>query len=220
MNRRAKKLDGEGEAHLIALACAEPPEGRVSWTLQLVADGLVEREVVESISYETVCRMLKKRSQAPVLQRGRLWLNECWCLPPQGSAEFVWAMEDVLEVYHGPYAKNELLACLEETRKQLVKETRQTCPVQPGTDGIYDYEYQRNGLSNLFILLAPLEGWHRVEVRERRTRSYWAQVVRQLVDEDYSEKERIVLVIDNLNTHHPASWYEAFEPAEARRIAQ
>ena len=84
----------------------------------------------------------------------------------------------------------------------------------------YDYEYQRNGVSNLFMLFAPLEGWRRVEVTDRRTRRDWVRVIRKLVDEDYLEKERIVLLMDNLNTHHPASLYEAFEPAEARRIAQ
>jgi hypothetical protein len=84
----------------------------------------------------------------------------------------------------------------------------------------YDYEYQRNGVSNLFMLFAPLEGWRRVEVTDRRTRVDWARVVQQLVDVDYADKDRIVLVMDNLNTHHPASLYEAFEPAEARRIAE
>ncbi len=84
----------------------------------------------------------------------------------------------------------------------------------------YDHEYKRNGVSNLFMLFAPLEGWRRVEATDRRTRTDWAEVVRKLVDEDYPHKERIVLVMDNLNTHHPASLYEAFEPAEARRSAQ
>ena len=84
----------------------------------------------------------------------------------------------------------------------------------------YDYEYQRNGVSNLFMLFAPLEGWRRVEVTERCTKVDWAWVVRKLVDEDYADRERIVLVMDNLNTHHPASFYEAFEPAEALRIAR
>ena len=86
--------------------------------------------------------------------------------------------------------------------------------------GSYDYEYERNGVSNLFMLFAPLEGWRRVEVTDRRTKVDWAQVVKQLVDEDYPDKDRIVLVMDNLNTHHPSSLYEAFEPAEARRIAE
>ena len=130
------------------------------------------------------------------------------------------AMEDVLEVYHRPYGEREVLVCLDETSKQLVQETRQPRPSRPGAAMAYDYEYQRNGVSNLFMLFAPLEGWRRVEVTDRRTKADWARVVKKLVDEDYVDKERIVLVMDNLNTHHPASLYQAFEPAEARRIAQ
>ncbi len=129
-------------------------------------------------------------------------------------------MEDVLEVYHRPYPDNEVLVCLDETSKQLVKETRRPRPARPGAAGSYDYEYERNGVSNLFMLFAPLEGWRRVEVTDRRTKADWAQVIKKLVDEDYAHKDRIVLVMDNLNTHHPASLYEAFEPAEARRIAE
>ena len=128
-------------------------------------------------------------------------------------------MEDVLEVYHRPYGDQEVLVCLDETSKQQVKETRQPRRARPGVSGAYDYEYRCNGVSNLFMLFAPLEGWRRVEVTDRRTRVDWARVVRKLVDEDYADKDRIVLVLDNLNTHHPASLYEAFEPAEARRIA-
>ena len=129
-------------------------------------------------------------------------------------------MEDVLEVYHRSYEDNEVLVCLDETSKQQVRETRQPRPSWPGAAGYYDYEYERNGVSNLFMLFAPLEGWRRVEVTDRRTKADWARVVRQLVDVDYPDKERILLVMDNLNTHHLASLYEAFEPAEARRIAQ
>ena len=110
--------------------------------------------------------------------------------------------------------------CLDETSQQLVQETRQPRPPRPGAAMAYDHEYKRNGVSNLFMLFAPLEGWRRVEVTDQRTKADWARVVRQLVDEDYADKERIVLVMDNLNTHHPASLYEAFEPAEARRIAE
>ena len=107
-------------------------------------------------------------------------------------------MEDVLEVYHRQYRDNEVLVCLDETSKQQVKETRLGRPPRPGAAGSYDYEYERNGVSNLFMLFAPLEGWRRVEVTERRTRTDWAEVVRKLVDEDYADRERIVLVMDNL----------------------
>ena len=148
------------------------------------------------------------------------WLKECRCIPPQGSAQFVCAMEDVLEVYHRDYGEGEVLVCLDETSKQLVAETRQSRPAIPGHPLAYDHEYRRNGVSNLFMIYAPLEGWRRVEVTERRTKVDWARVVRKLVDEDFPHKERIVLVMDNLNTHHPASLYEAFEPEEALRISQ
>ena len=108
-------------------------------------------------------------------------------------------MEDVLEVYQRRYGDNEVLVCLDETSKQPVKETRRTRPARPGAAGSYDYEYEGNGVSNLFMLFAPLEGWRRVEVTDRRTKADWARVVKQLVDEDYPHKDRIVLVMDNLN---------------------
>ena len=114
----------------------------------------------------------------------------------------------------------EVLVCLDETSKQQVKETRLPRPPRPGSAVAYDYEYERNGVSNLFMLFAPLEGWRRVGVTDRRTKVDWAHQVKKLVDEDYPDKDRIVLVMDNLNTHHPASLYEAFKPMEARRIAE
>ena len=115
------------------------------------------------------------------------------------------------EDYQRPYAG----VCMDETSKQQVKETRAP---RPGTPQVYEYE--RNGVSNLFMLFAPLEGGRRVEVTDRRTKVDWAHTIKKLVDEDYPDKECIVLVMDNLNTHHPASLYEAFAPAEARRIAE
>ena len=129
-------------------------------------------------------------------------------------------MEDVLEVYHRSYDGNEALVCMDETSKQQVRETRTPRPAAPGAVASYDYEYERNGVSSLFMLFAPLEGWRRVEVRERRTKVDWAHVIKRLVDEDYADRERIVLVMDNLNTHKKSSLYEAFEPAEARRISE
>ena len=107
-----------------------------------------------------------------------------------------------------------------------MKETRLPRPARPGAAGSdeydydYEYEYERNGVSNRFMLFAPLEGWRRVEVTDRRTKADWARVVQQPVGEDYPHKDRIVLVMDNLNPHHPSSLYEEFEPAEARRIAE
>ena len=109
-------------------------------------------------------------------------------------------MEDVLEVYHRQYGDREVLVCLDEASKQQVQETRQPRLPRPGAARACDYEYRRNGVSSLFMLFAPLEGWRRVEVTDRRTRVDWARVVQQLVDVDYADKDRIVLVMDNLNT--------------------
>ena len=115
-------------------------------------------------------------------------------------------MEDVLEVYHRQFEDNEVLVCLDETSKQQVKETRTPLPPRPGAATAYDYEYERNGVSNLFMLFAPLEGWRRVEATDQRTKADWARVVQQLVDVD--NKDRIVLMD---NEHAPPA--QAFEPA-------
>ena len=129
-------------------------------------------------------------------------------------------MEDALDTYQRSYDENEALVCMDETSKQQVKETRAPGPAAPGVSAAYDYEYERNGVISLFMLFAPLDGWRRVEVRECRTKVDWAHVIKKLVDEDYEDRERIVLVMDNLNTHKLSSLYEAFEPSEARRIAE
>lgn len=128
-------------------------------------------------------------------------------------------MEDVLDVYHRDYGEDEVLVCMDETSRQQVKETRVPRPAAPGRAAVYDHEYERNGTSNLFMLFAPLAGWRRVEATERRTRVDWARLVRDLLDVHFPDK-RVVLVMDNLNTHAPGSLYEAFEPAEARRLAR
>lgn len=129
-------------------------------------------------------------------------------------------MEDVLEVYQRPYDPRRPVVCLDEQSKQLVKETRKPIPAQPGQPGRCDYEYERNGTANLFMMFEPLAGRRRVKVTDRRTRVDFAEVIRELVDKDYGDADKVVLVMDNLNTHKPASLYEAFEPAEARRIAE
>ena len=128
-------------------------------------------------------------------------------------------MEDVLEVYTRPYAPERPVVCLDETSKQLIGEVATPVPAAPGQWARSDYEYVRNGEANIFMVLEPLAGQREVEVTERRTRRDYAECLRQLSDELYSEAEKIVLVQDNLNTHSPASLYEAFAPAEAKRLA-
>ncbi len=129
-------------------------------------------------------------------------------------------MEDVLEVYSRPYDPKRPQVCMDEAGKQLVKETRKPITAEPGQPERYDYEYERNGTCNLFVFCQPLTGWRHVEVTERKTKQDWAYAIRDLVDVRFPEAEKIVLVMDNLNTHSPASLYEAFPPEEARRIAE
>jgi DDE superfamily endonuclease len=141
-------------------------------------------------------------------------------IPPKANAAFVAAMEDVLDVYTRPHDPARPLVCLDETSKQLVAETRTPEAMQPGQPARHDYEYKRNGTANLFMLFAPLEGWRHVEATERRTAVDYAKILRDLADIHFPKAAKIVLVQDNLNTHAPASLYEAFEPVEARRIIE
>ena len=129
-------------------------------------------------------------------------------------------MEDVLEVYQRPHDPDRPVVCLDETTKQLIKETRTPIPARPGQPARHDYEYERNGTANLFMLFAPLRGWRHVEVTDRHAACDYAQVLRDLADRHFPSAARIVLVQDNLNTHKPASLYEAFPAAEARRLVE
>jgi hypothetical protein len=147
-------------------------------------------------------------------------LKEQWCLPPEHDAEFVCAMEDVLDVYHRPFDEKRPLIALDESSKQLIGEAVQPLPAGPGQPERFDYEYVRNGTANLFMVSEPLLGWRAVRVTERRTAKDFADVVRWLAEDVHPEAEKLVLVMDNLNTHKPASLYEAFPPDQARRIAE
>jgi hypothetical protein len=149
-----------------------------------------------------------------------------WCIPPGADCEFVAAMEDVLEVYHRPCDPRRPLVCLDEMSKQLVGEVRPPLPPaprqgdEPGRVGRYDCEYVRNGTANLLVAFEPLAGWRHAEVTDARTRKDFAAFVKGLVDGRYKDAEKVVLVLDNLNTHTAGSLYEAFAPEEAERIAR
>ena len=129
-------------------------------------------------------------------------------------------MEDVLEVYHRPFDAARPLVCLDETSKQLISETRPSLPPKPGRVKRVDPEYRRNGTVSVFMMSAPLEGKRHVRVREHRKREDFAEVIRELCDELYPDAEKIVVVMDQLNTHGIASLYQAFEPEMARRLAE
>lgn len=147
-------------------------------------------------------------------------------IPPEKNGAFVAAMEDVLEVYTRPEDPARPVVCMDETSKQLTRETRLPLPAEPAGGGHgghparVDYEYERNGVADLFMLFEPLTGRRIVRVTLRRTRRDWAMLIKELCDEIHPGAEKIVLVMDNLNTHAPASLYETFEPAEARRLLE
>lgn len=128
-------------------------------------------------------------------------------------------MEDVLDVYSRPYDPRRPVICLDETSRQLLGDVTPPVPVAPGRPAREDYEYVRCGVCNLFLVCEPLRGWRHVTVSDRRTRRDFADVIKELVEVRYPDVDRLVLVLDNLNTHSPASLYEAFPPAEAKRLA-
>ena len=141
-------------------------------------------------------------------------------IAPKANAAFVANMEDVLEVYQRPHNQKRPLVCLDETSKQLIAETRVPIPMKPGQTARHDHEYERNGVANLFMMFAPLEGWRHVKVTDRHAAVDYAQALKDLSDTHFPGAEKIVLVQDNLSTHTTASLFAAFPAAEARRLAE
>lgn len=214
--RRSKRkyqhlMDGVQEAHLIALACHQPPAGYRHWSLRLLASEMVRLEYIEDVSYETIRRVMDENELKP-------WLREEWCIPAVHNAEFVYHMEDVLDVYQRIWDPERPLICFDETPVQLISEKRQSIPMQAGHPERYDYEYRREGTANVFMFFAPLLNWRHVKVTGRRTKADWAMCMHDLAYLHFPQAKCIVVVQDNLNTHTPAALYEIFEPAKARSI--
>jgi hypothetical protein len=128
-------------------------------------------------------------------------------------------MEDILEVYHRPFNPKRPMVCMDESSKQLIGEVHAPIPAAPGHPVLMDDEYVRNGVAEIFLAVEPLAGWRKVEITEHRARTDWAHFVKLVVDSRYPTVEKVVLVMDNLNTHSTASFYETFPPEEARRLA-
>ena len=143
-----------------------------------------------------------------------------WVIPPGQNGEFVYHMEDVLEVYQRPYDPSRPLVCMDEISKQLLGEIRTPLPAMPGHPLRYDAEYVRKGVANLFLFSEPLAGKRQVRVTEQRTKQDWAHAVREVLETTYRDAERIVLVMDNLNTHSPASFYDTFPAEVAKRLTE
>lgn len=144
-------------------------------------------------------------------------MKKQWCISEVG-AEFVWRMEDVLELYEEPYDPKRPVVCFDEMPYQMVAEKRTPLPQKPGRPQRYDYEYERKGMVNIFTFFEPQRGWRHLDVTDRRTAVDFAEEMRRLVDEHYPEAEKVRVVLDNLNTHTGAALYQAFAPEEARRI--
>lgn len=206
------KVTGEVEAHLIALACHTPPEGYCRWTLRLLSERMVQMNYIDSISHTTVGKVLKENSLKP-------HLVEEWCIPKEQSAEFAACMEDVLEVYSRPYDERNPVVCMDEKPLQLLAHARKGFRKKNGAT-IQDSEYIRNGTCSIFLFTEPLAGFRYAKALEHRTKIDWAKQMKWLADEIYPKAEKILIVCDNLNTHDKSSFYEAFPPAEALRLAK
>jgi transposase len=210
---RPRSLTGEDEARLIALVCGPAPEGCARWTLQLPEDAWVTLEYTDTktVSRETIRWTLKKLVLCP-------WQRREWRIPPKANAEFVAGMEDSLDVYTRERDGKRPLVCMDECPKQLTGETRTPLPVKPGRPACFDTEYLRNGTCDICMFAAPLEGWRQADITEQRTRKDWAEQIQRMVDKDFPLAGKIILVMDNLNTHSVTSLYETFPAEEAKRL--
>ena len=148
------------------------------------------------------------------------WIRQKWCIPTVIGAEFVWRMEDVLDLYAEPYDPCYPVVCFDELPYQLISQKQKPLPIQPGQPQRYDYEYQRQGTCNLFMFLQPLAGWRHVKVTARRTKQDFAYCMQELVNIHLPQAHKIRLVCDNLNTHTPAAFYETFDPEQARHLTR
>ena len=205
-----RKLTGGEEALLIATACSAPPAGRARWTLALLADAVVALTPHARVSRHTIGRRLAENDLKP-------WQQKMWCVP-KIDAEYVARMEDVLDLYTHPPAAGTAVVCVDESPRQLIGEVRPTTPVAPGHAARQDDEYRRNGTANVFLAVDAHRPWRAAMVTARRAAVDFAAWIRDLIDGPYAEYERVQVVLDNLSTHTPAAFYEAFAPPEARRV--
>ena len=205
-----RKLSGKEAALLIATACATPPQGRAHWTMELLAREMVRLTDQPSLSRETVRRRLAENDLKP-------WQKKMWCIP-KVNAEYVARMEDVLDLYAKQPRVNEPVVSFDESPVQLIGETRVPRAPAPGKPARMDYEYRRNGTANLFVFVDAHRPWRHVKTTDRRTCVDFAECMRDLVDVHYPAAQRIRVVLDNLSTHSAGALYQAFPPAEARRI--
>ena len=205
-----RKLTGREETLLVAVACSDPPAGRARWTLELLADEMVQRTEHDELSRETVRRRLGEQSVKP-------WQRKMWCIPCVDT-EYVARMEDVLDLYSEAPDPHRPVVCFDETPVQLIGETRIPWPAQPGKPARIDYEYRRNGTANLFVFLDAHQPWRHVKVTERKTAHDFAQCMYELAEVRYRDAETVRVVLDNLSAHKSSALYEVYGPEVARNV--
>lgn len=205
-----RKLDGNQEALLVAIACSEPPKGRCRWTLTLLSEQLIALTDLETISLETLRERLKENELKP-------WQKKMWCIGKLDAA-YIARMEHILDLYAEPADPQRPIIHFDEAGKQLVAEVNNPLAMKPGVVAKVDYEYERAGMANIFIFFDRHRGWRKTKVTDTKTAIDFAQCMRELVDEDYPDAEVVRIVLDNFGTHHEASFYKAFPAEEARRI--
>jgi transposase len=206
----ARKLSGKEEVQLVALACSDPPQGCARWTLKLLANALVEVIGQPSVSRETIRRRLDDNDLKP-------WQQKMWCIA-NIDGEYIARMEDLLDLYAEPHDPNRPVVCFDESPIQLIGEVRVPITPKPGKRYRYDSEYKRNGTANLFVMVDANRSWRKVKVTDRRANEDFAVCMRELVDVDYPDADKIRVVMDNLSTHTASAVYQTFPAAEARRI--
>ena len=205
-----RKLGASDEALLVAVACSDPPAGRARWTLDLLAGEMVHLTAHETLSGDTVGRRLAELKLKP-------WQEKMWCVPTVDAA-YVARMEDILDLYAEAPDPRRPVVGFDETPRQLIGEARVPIRAEPGKPRRVDYEYVRNGTANVFMFVDVNRPWRHAKVTDHRTCVDFAECMRDLVDDHYPEAERIRVVLDNLSAHSAAALYQAFPPAEARRI--
>lgn len=205
-----RKLSPSQEATLISIACTKPPAGCCRWTLSLIGESLVALTDLDSISIEAIRQRLKENQLKP-------WQKKMWCLGKVNN-HYIARMEHILDLYSQEPDDKRPIVNFDEAGKQLVNHVNEPKFAKPGSCAKEDYEYQRAGVSNIFMFFDRHKGWRKAKVTDKKTAVDFAYCMRELVDEDYPEAEVVRVVMDNLATHCEGSLYAAFEPKEAMRI--
>jgi len=201
--------DDRVKSYVVATVCSDPPEGFDRWTLDLIQEHLVEKKVVDSISRENIRLILQEHDIKP-------WQQRSWCVP-RIDEEFIEKMEDVLDVYERPEDSRKPVVCVDEKPIQLLDHVRPDSGVAPGKPARVDYEYERKGTCNVFCAVEPLAGHYIAEVKKYRKGPDFAEFIKT-VEQQYSQARKIVLVMDNLNTHKIKSLIDRYGEKEGRRI--